>query len=344
MSYDVDHSSSGTVYEYNVSHDNEGGFFLFCPYDKPTTNFTIRYNLSVNDRARVIQVCPGNLVGGKFYKNTIVIGDGINSNIVLAPLKQNLKLDVLFTNNIIQKFGSGKGTWQLDSPLFKIDNNILRGAIDSYPSATNTNTSDPFLAAPGLKDPNAYLLLGGSPALNSAVAVDGDISRDFFGNPTNKNKNLGFYSGKATQTPQWISNFDQGTTEGWTTTGQVSVVPDPAGDLGKSGRIDADGRLTRSYQASATGVRFDVGLLFTAVSGRAATVQVGKYVVTLDGIVAADVGYWHILEIAIDDLGKAKAVLDGKSVRAVDQGGNNDVVITAGGSTLYADDAFIVSQ
>jgi hypothetical protein len=41
----------GTVFEYNVSHDNDGGFFLLYsyPYDKPTQNFTIRYNLSVND-------------------------------------------------------------------------------------------------------------------------------------------------------------------------------------------------------------------------------------------------------------------------------------------------------
>lgn len=61
MSYDVDHSTSGTVYEYNISHDNEGGFILLCPYEKPTRNFTIRYNLSINDRTRTVQICSGEL-------------------------------------------------------------------------------------------------------------------------------------------------------------------------------------------------------------------------------------------------------------------------------------------
>ena len=103
MSYDVDHSTSGTVFEYNVSHDNEGGFFLLCPYDKPTTNFTIRYNLSVNDRARVLQICPGDLVGGQIYKNTIFIGDGISSLMVLGP--QGHSYDVLFADNIVSKSG-----------------------------------------------------------------------------------------------------------------------------------------------------------------------------------------------------------------------------------------------
>lgn len=340
MSYDVDHSSSGTIYEYNVSHDNEGGFFLLCPYDKPTTNFTIRYNLSVNDRARVIQVCAGNLVGGKFYKNTIVLGEGISSKIVTAP--KNLQLDVLFTNNIIRKVGSGKGTWQLDSPLFKVDNNIFYGAIDTYPGATNTNTGAPGLAAPGVRDPNGYLLLAGSPAFDAAVSVNGDAPKDFFGNPTSK-KNLGFYSGVATQEPQWISTFDQGTTSGWTTT-QVSVVADPAGDLGKSVRIDTGGQLTRSYQASPTGVRFDVGLLFTSASGDPATVQVGKYLVTFGSIVAADVGYWHILEVRVKG-GNAQAFVDGKPVLVEVQSGTfaNSVVVTAGDSALYVDDAFITS-
>lgn len=343
MSYDVDHSSSGTIYEYNVSHDNEGGFFLLCPYDKPTTNFTIRYNLSVNDRARVIQVCPGNLVGGKFYKNTIVLGEGISSSIVTAPVGQNLKLDVLFTNNIIRKVGSGKGTWQLDSPLFKIDNNILYGAIDTYPGATNTNTGAPYLAAPGVRDPNGYLLLAGSPAFNTAVSVNGDASNDFFGNPTSKN--LGFYSGGVTQEPQWISNFDQGTTSGWSTATKVSVVADPAGDLGKSVRIDAGGQLTRTYQSSPTGVRFDIALLFTSAGGGAATVQVGKYLVTFSNLTAADVGYWHILEVSIGKDGNARSLVDGNPVQVEvhSSGSGNSVVVSAGDSPLFVDDAFITS-
>ncbi|KAK2591368.1 hypothetical protein QQS21_010945 [Conoideocrella luteorostrata] len=343
MSYDVDHSSSGTVYEYNVSHDNEGGFFLLCPYDTPTKNFTIRYNLSVNDRARVIEICGGDLVGGKFYKNTVAIGEGITSAIVTGP--NNRKLDVLFSDNIIRKVGSGKGTWNLNSSAFKVDNNIFYGSIDTYAGATNTNTKGPNLAAPGLRDPNAYVLLAGSPALNSAVAVNGDAAQDFFGNPTISNKNQGFYSGGTTQEPQWISTFDQGTTSGWTAASGVSVVADPAGDLGQSAKLAAGGKLVRAYQPSSSGVRFDVGLLFTSTGGSAATVQVGKYVVSLDAVAAADVGYWRILEVTIGSDGNARALLDGNAVQAKAQssGSANTVSVSAGGSALYVDDAFVVS-
>lgn len=112
MSYDVDHSTSGTVFEYNVSHDNEGGFFLLCPYDKPTTNFTIRYNLSVNDKTRIFQICDGALTGGKIYKNTIQIGSGISPVIVTETT--TAALDVLFADNIIRKEGSGRATWNLE--------------------------------------------------------------------------------------------------------------------------------------------------------------------------------------------------------------------------------------
>lgn len=343
MSYDVDHSTSGTVFEYNVSHDNEGGFFLLCPYDKPTSNFTIRYNLSVNDRARVIQVCPGNLVGGKFYKNTIQIGDGISPSIVLSPTGQNLKLDVLFADNIIRKSGSGKASWALDSPLFKVTNNLFYGTIDTYAGATGTINAAPGLAAPGLRDPNAYRLLSGYPTLGSAMEVPGDAAQDFFGNPSSKN--IGFYSGGATSVPQWISDFEKGTTEGWTTATGVSIVADPAGDASKSASLAAGGKLSRSYQPSSTGVRLDAALWFTSAAGNAATVRVGTHVVTLDGLSGYDIGYWHILEVTVGSGTDVQATLDDKpvSVKAATGGPSSDVAISAGDHGLYVDDVFLVS-
>lgn len=121
MSFDVDHSTSGTVYEYNVSHDNEGGFLLLCPYDTPTRNFTVRYNLSVNDRTRVVEICNGELVGGKIYKNTIYFGDGISQTIVKAVT--DASLDVLFADNIVRKEGPEVAKWDLSSDAFNVTNN-----------------------------------------------------------------------------------------------------------------------------------------------------------------------------------------------------------------------------
>ncbi|RMJ25807.1 hypothetical protein PHISP_03322 [Aspergillus sp. HF37] len=105
MSFDVDHSTSGAVYEYNPSHDNEDGFLLLCPYDIPTRNFTVRYNLSVNDRTRIVQICNGELVGGQIYKNAIYSGDGISQEIVNAVT--NASLDVLFADHPTTRLEKG---------------------------------------------------------------------------------------------------------------------------------------------------------------------------------------------------------------------------------------------
>lgn len=347
MSYDVDHSTSGTVFEYNLSHDNEGGFFLLCPYDKPTTNFTIRYNLSVNDRARIFQVCPGNLVGGEIYKNTILIGNGIAQQVVTAPTGKNLSLDVQFTDNIVKTVGSGTGHWTLDSPEFVIDNNVFHGAIDSFPGATDSITNPPGLAAPGLRDPYAYLLLNSNAsALDAAVSIAGDATEDFFGNSVN-HKNIGFYGGAGTKVPQWISSFDTGTLSPWTFN-TASIVADPSGNLGKSVLLTAGGSLVRSFSASSTGLRFNARLWFGGVSSTAAaTVQVGGIKVTFNNLTTTQVGWWQILVVEIASDGTATATLGSHAstsswpVSSVTSSGN--VVISAGANSLYVDDVFITS-
>ncbi|CAL5869269.1 uncharacterized protein PFLUO_LOCUS3497 [Penicillium psychrofluorescens] len=242
MAYDVDHSTSGTIFEYNVSHDNEGGFFLLCPYDKPTKNFTIRYNLSVNDRTRIVEICDGQLVNGKIYKNTIFIGDGISPFIVTEDT--NASLDVLLTDNIMYKTGSGHAQWQLNDTIFSVNDNLFFGPIDAYDEATSSTTSAPGLAAAGLRDPKAYLLLSGSAALGSAVGVAGDAHKDFFSDVTAAHKNLGFYAGPATGRPVWVDNFNQNSSlaSGWSSRGQVALVEDPAGDLGQSGYFQGNGK------------------------------------------------------------------------------------------------------
>lgn len=329
MSYDVDHSTLGTVFEYNVSHDNEGGFFLLCPYDKPTKNFTIRYNLSVNDRARIFQVCTGDLVGGRIYKNTIAIGDGLSPYIVQAPA--NLSLDVFFANNLVRKSGSGSATWQLSAADFNVTNNLFHGGIEANPNSTATVSAAPQLAAPGLRDPNAYLLLANSPALGSAIAVDSDAETDFFSNPTSHSHNLGFYSGGATKTPQWISTFDDSNFSSWSTS-HASIVTDPAGDLGKSLRLEAGGTAKRSY-TSTPGLRLDARIWFSSTTGsqNAPSVNVGRHSVVFRNLPKLEVGIWHVLVVLVDANGNTKATLDDGEVTVSGSGSSSpDVNIWAG--------------
>ena len=343
MSYDVDHSSSGTVFEYNVSHDNDGGFFLLCPYDKPTQNFTIRYNLSVNDRTRIIEICDGQLVGGKFYKNIIQIGDGISPVIVTEDTTASL--DVLFADNIIRKEGAGVATWNLNNSAFIVTNNIFQGPISPFAAGINTTTSPAGLAAPALRDPKAYLLLSGSPALGSAIAVAGDADKDFFSLPTSIYHNLGFYAGAGTKIPTWISHFDDLTTTGWSSQGSVSLIADPAGDLGNSTQLAAGAVFSRGITTSAP-FRFNTRFwVASSVSSGFPSLQISNSNETADILISAQlpfrVGEWQILEVTVLASG-ITATVDGLPLpMRTAHGSLSGAKFSAGNSELIVDDIFV---
>lgn len=338
MSFDVDHSTSGTVFEYNISHDNEGGFLLLCPYEKPTRNFTVRYNLSVNDRARIIQVCDGGLEDGRIYKNTFYIGDGLSPNIVDEATDENI--DVLFVNNIIRKGGTGTAHWLLNNTEFNVTNNAFHGAIDTHADATNVITGEPGLAAPGLRDPKAYLLLSGFSAFDSAMEIPGDAEQDFFSNPTTGHANLGFYSGEGAEKPAWISNFDGSALSEWSVQGLVDVVADPAGDRGKSARVKPHGRISRQLTVEVP-FRLNARVwIDSSASQEFPSVQVGKAKTSFSSSVNYLVGEWQILEIMVTS-DSAEATLDGELFAAVLEGESSDVVFASGEITVYVDDVFV---
>lgn len=347
MSYDVDHSTTGTVFEYNVSHDNEGGFFLLCPYDKPTANFTIRYNLSVNDKTRIFQICDGALTGGKIYKNTIQIGSGISPVIVTENTAATL--DVLFTDNIIRKEGSGRATWTLEDEYFSVVKNSFYGPIDTYSNASGSITEAPGLAAPGLRDPRAYYLLPGYPTLGVADDVVGDASVDFFNNPTNGHKNLGFYSGAGTSIPTWINKFDDSDISAWkSSSGSATISPDPAGDLGNSVELAPGTVFSRPIGATLP-FRLNVRIWIDAAStSNPVSIRVGSTSKAVD-IVLGDpktyrTGEWQILEVLLTSSGQS-ATLDGTSLIAVPAADTSGMAsFSVGESKIYIDDIFVTRQ
>ncbi|MEK8146454.1 right-handed parallel beta-helix repeat-containing protein [Streptomyces sp. M10(2022)] len=57
---DLDEGNVGTVYQYNYSHDNDGGFVLICNgAGSTTTRNVFRYNISRNDGGRSSTSCAG---------------------------------------------------------------------------------------------------------------------------------------------------------------------------------------------------------------------------------------------------------------------------------------------
>ncbi|KFX87423.1 hypothetical protein V490_08284 [Pseudogymnoascus sp. VKM F-3557] len=347
MSYDVDHSTSGTVFEYNVSHDNEGGFFLLCPYDKPTANFTIRYNLSVNDKTRIFQICAGALTGGKIYKNTIQIGSGLSPVIVTEDT--TAALDVLFTDNIIRKEGSGTATWKLQDEYFSVVKNSFYGSINTYANASGSITEAPGLAAPGLRDPKAYYLLSGYPTLDVASDVVGDASVDFFNNPTAGHKNLGFYSGAGTKIPTWTSHFDDSDISAWkSSSGGATVSPDPAGDFGNSVQLAPSAVFSRSTGTSLP-FRLNARIWIDAVvTTKPVSIRVGSTTKAVDIVLKNPdtyrTGEWQILEVLLTASGQS-ATLGGTALAAVPVSDTAGLVVfSSGQSKVYIDDIFVTGQ
>ncbi|MDV7219043.1 right-handed parallel beta-helix repeat-containing protein [Streptomyces prunicolor] len=250
MAYDVDHSTSGTVFQYNLSHDNAGGFFLLCPYDSPTADFTIRDNISVNDRTRGFQICDGELSDGRIYNNTIAIGSGLSPALVTEST--SAALDVKFTNNLIRKTGSGTVSWKLSDSAFVIDHNAFYN-VTAPTTATNSLTTAPGLAAPGVRDPAGYQLITGYPTITGGTPITDNGGLDYFGNPVSATTapNIGAYNGTGNTTPVLTDLFDT-LSSSWTVTGTATVTTDPSGDLGNSALLTGTSTLTRTIGGTTT--------------------------------------------------------------------------------------------
>ena len=59
QAFDCDQNCQNTLFEYNITYNNAGGFFLLCPADAgfnqgfaSHTNTVVRYNISINDGTR----------------------------------------------------------------------------------------------------------------------------------------------------------------------------------------------------------------------------------------------------------------------------------------------------
>ncbi|WP_052424750.1 right-handed parallel beta-helix repeat-containing protein [Streptomyces fulvoviolaceus] len=248
QSYDVDHSTKNTLFQYNLSHDNDGGFFLLCPYDTPVTDFVIRYNISVNDRTRTFQVCSGEIENGQIYNNTVAVGGGLSP--VFLTESTSASLDLSFTNNIVRKTGSGSVSWSFSDSGVTFDHNAFHG-VTAPTGATNSVTTAPGLVAPGTRDPAGYRLLTGYGTLGTGAVVSGNGGLDYYGNSVSATSapNIGAYNGSGTSTPVLTDIFDT-LASSWTITGTAAVATDPAGDLGNSGQLTGASALTRAISGT----------------------------------------------------------------------------------------------
>lgn len=181
QAYDCDWSR-GTIYQYNYSHDNEGGFILICQSE--VLDSIVRYNISQNDQRCLF--LASNTHNADVYNNTFYIGEGLDTEVVedvggVATLK----------NNIFYNLGtSTTTTWGRN---FSYENNLYYG-YDSTPEDSRKIIADPMFTDPGtggtgVLGDSAIDTLGGyrlqedSPAIDAGLEIENNGGRDYFGTP-----------------------------------------------------------------------------------------------------------------------------------------------------------------
>lgn len=186
QAYDCDWSC-GTVYQYNYSHDNEGGFILICQSE--VLDSVVRYNISQNDQRCLF--LTSNTHNADVYNNTFYIGEGLDTEVVedvggVATLK----------NNIFYNLGtSTTTTWGRN---FSYENNLYYG-YDSTPEDGSKIIADPMFADPGtggtgvlgdsaIDTLGGYRLREGSPAIDAGLEIEDNGGRDYFGTPLTDGK------------------------------------------------------------------------------------------------------------------------------------------------------------
>ncbi|NWF85265.1 MAG: right-handed parallel beta-helix repeat-containing protein, partial [Bryobacteraceae bacterium] len=112
--FDSDYNSRNTIIEYNLSHDNEGGFLLICTPGKRNQAENLgnqgtiaRYNISRNDRTRTFHA-GGAAERTQVYGNAIYIGPGLDVQLVLIADWSGWPKGLEFRDNLFHSEGTAR--------------------------------------------------------------------------------------------------------------------------------------------------------------------------------------------------------------------------------------------
>ena len=167
--YDSDYNCRGTLFQYNFSHDNDGGFMLICddgsqnpPWNIGNSGTVIRHNISVNDGLHTFNI-TGPCANTQISSNVFYVGKGQDISLVNGGNWGNAwPTDTRFANNVF--YVAGKGHFDLGGMVgTTFNHNSYWGGIERIPVDPNAVLSDPKLVAPGSKNAYGYALQADSP-------------------------------------------------------------------------------------------------------------------------------------------------------------------------------------
>jgi Right handed beta helix region len=109
--FDSDFNSRNTLFQYNYSHDNEGGFMLICTPGKrnPVQNVgnigtVVRHNISRNDRARIFHLSAAEKT--VVEDNAIYVGPDLDVQMLIVTNWEGWADGALFRHNIFYVQGT----------------------------------------------------------------------------------------------------------------------------------------------------------------------------------------------------------------------------------------------
>ncbi|MBN1506920.1 MAG: right-handed parallel beta-helix repeat-containing protein [Sedimentisphaerales bacterium] len=193
QAFDSDYRCRNTLFQYNYSHDNDGGFMLIC---SPGTSYcegtVIRYNVSQNDGVNSARVFHfgGGPANTYIYNNVFYIGPDQDLPLLLFTEwdKGNAR-NTCFYNNIFYVAGKVRYKWGKSSNNV-FESNVFYGDHKEPPADPRAIREAPPLLDPGggdhgLWSVGGYQLREPAPQFVGRL-IENNGGRDYFGNPVPK--------------------------------------------------------------------------------------------------------------------------------------------------------------
>jgi endonuclease/exonuclease/phosphatase family metal-dependent hydrolase len=199
--FDSDYNCRNSLFQYNYSHDNDGGFMLICTRATSSRNVgcdgtVIRYNISQNDGARIFHI-GGPTRNTKIYNNVFYVPKERDILAVLCTDWEGWAENTHFYNNIFHVDGKVRYEFgQSTNNIFK--HNVFYGNHENPPNDPFAIVDNPMLANPGsggqgLDSLDGYKLKAGSPCVGAGTSIEDCGAHDFWSVrlPQGKNADIG---------------------------------------------------------------------------------------------------------------------------------------------------------
>ena len=242
--FDGDYECRRSVFQYNYSHDNDGGFaVVVCQNGGSPAYFddscVFRYNISQNDghhnsgNLGYVFNVVGQTTNTFFYNNTIYSSTDFNDFVNHHPWGGGVyPATTTYYNNIFY-INQSSPTYSLGSSTGNTFgyNDYYEPLGGSHPTDANALTSNPYLVSAGsgtsgISTLSGYKLAYNSPCINTGTTISTAPTADFWGNPVpNGNTDIG--------ADEFGSTWTGAVSNAWSATGNWydNTVPTSTSDV-----------------------------------------------------------------------------------------------------------------